>query len=39
LIVLYFQPDKVAKKRELERQQKEIEEIKAKMAFDPNVNQ
>jgi pre-mRNA branch site protein p14 len=39
LIVLYYQPDKVAKKRELERQQKEIEEIKAKMAFDPNVNQ
>ena len=39
LIVLYYQPDKVAKKRELERQQREIEEIKAKMAFEPNVNQ
>lgn len=34
LIVLYYQPDKNAKKRELERQQKEIEEIKAKMAFE-----
>lgn len=34
LIVLYHQPDKNAKKRELERQQKEIEEIKAKMAFE-----
>lgn len=34
LIVLYHQPDKNARKRELERQQKEIEEYKAKIAFD-----
>ena len=34
LIVLYYQPDKNAKKRELERQQKEIDEYKAKIAFD-----
>ena len=34
LIVLYYQPDKNARKRELERQQKEIEEYKAKIAFD-----
>ncbi len=31
LIVLYYQPDREAKKRELERQQRELEEIKAKM--------
>lgn len=33
LIVLYYQPDKMAKRREAERQQREIDEIKAKQAL------
>lgn len=31
LVVLYHQPDREARKRELERQQRELEEIRAKM--------
>ena len=34
LIVLYYQPDKNAKKKELDRQRREIDEIKAKIAFE-----